>query len=118
MPEHQKQRLVVIGSGWVGFYIAQYIDTSLYDTTIISPHESSSYTPLLASAACGLFPFTCAEESIRLNRPDVRFLRAYAVDVNFDSRAVKCKSAFNGHDGKPTGQFEVEYDKLVISPGC
>lgn len=109
-----KQRLVVIGSGWVGLYIAQYIDTKRYDTTIISPHQTSSYTPLLASAACGLFPFTCAEESIRVTNQNATFLRANATNIDFDARKVLCNSAFD----KESPEFDVEYDTLVLCPGC
>jgi NADH:ubiquinone reductase (non-electrogenic) len=111
-----RQRLVVIGSGWVGLYIAQYIDTNIYSVTIISPRRTSAYTPLLASAACGFFPFSCAEESLRAKGRDISFFKAYALSVDFEKRVVTCEPAFDESLKEQT--FDVEYDKLVISPGC
>ncbi|KAK5458498.1 hypothetical protein LTS15_004580 [Exophiala xenobiotica] len=114
-----RERLIVIGSGWVGLYIAQYIDTTIYSVSIVSPRRTSAYTPLLASAACGLFPFSLAEESIRAKGRHCDFIKANAVDVDFDARQVTCEAAFDEKtDGFPNRQFVLTYDKLVISPGC
>merc|ERR1711939_1195390 len=119
MANDDRERLVVIGSGWVGLYLAQYIDTTIYSVSIVSPRRTSAYTPLLASAACGLFPFSLAEESIRAKGRHCDFIKANALDVDFEARQVQCEAAFDEkNDGFPTRQFVLKYDKLVICPGC
>ncbi|KIW57004.1 hypothetical protein PV05_05610 [Exophiala xenobiotica] len=119
MANDDRERLVVIGSGWVGLYIAQYIDTTIYAVSIVSPRRTSAYTPLLASAACGLFPFSLAEESIRAKGRHCDFIKANALDVDFDARQVQCEAAFDEeNDGFPSRRFVLKFDKLVVCPGC
>ena len=113
-----RTRLVVIGSGWVGLYIAQYINTTRYAVTVISPHRTSAYTPLLASAACALFPYSCAEESLRSKGRNIKFFKALADRVDFESSIVRCKPAFKDAAVWKGESFDVQYDKLVIAPGC
>jgi len=119
MGRQQRQRLVVVGSGWVGLYLAQYIDTDKYHVSIISPNRTSPYTPLLASAAVALIPFRYAEESIRSKGRDVRFLEANVTGVDLEAKSLRCEAAFEREDPlmKERG-FEVAYDKLVLAPGC
>ena len=109
--------LVVIGSGWAGFYVAEYIDTKKYDVTIISPRRTSAYTPLLASAACGLFNFYLAEEPIRSKSRHLRFIKANVLDVNFESKGLHCAPAFED-DSISQEEFILGYDILIIAPGC
>ena len=118
MASNDRPSLVVIGSGWVGLYIAQYIDTTKYAVSILSPRRTSAYTPLLASAACGLFPFSCAEESLRVRGRDVNFIKAYALSVDFEKKEVHCRAAFDDDREFVERAFEVKYDSLVICPGC
>ena len=110
-------RLVVIGSGWAGYSIAQNINTRLYDVTIISPQTTCALTPLLASAACGLLPFGCAEESIRGKNSNCNLIRAEAIGFGFEKQVVRCRDTFTeGRTSHP--DFVVSYDYLVICPGC
>lgn len=114
-----REHLVIIGSGWAGLYIAQYIDTSHYAVSIVSPRRTSAYTPLLASAACGLFPFSCAEESVRAKGRNCNFAKANALSIDFDTNRVQCEAAFDeDEDGFPSREFYLEYDQLIICPGC
>jgi NADH:ubiquinone reductase (non-electrogenic) len=114
-----KPRLVIIGSGWAGFYIAENIDLRAYAVTLISPRRTSAYTPLLASAAVGLFNFYLAEEPVRSkSRSALRFIKASVIDIDFDQRSVKCAPAFEEEPELAKDIFELEYDFLVIAPGC
>ncbi|KAL9112181.1 MAG: hypothetical protein Q9227_003558 [Pyrenula ochraceoflavens] len=113
-----KPRLVIIGSGWAGFYIADYIDYSKYAVTMISPRRTSAYTPLLASAACGLFNFYLAEENVRAKGRKLRFVKANALDVDFESRNVICAPAFDDDPELEKEHIHIGYDLLVIAPGC
>lgn len=111
-------RIIVVGSGWAGFYLAEFLSTSIYSVTIISPRRTSAYTPLLASAACGLFNFYLAEEPIRSKTRKCRFIKANVLGVNFGSRVVHCAPAFEDDDTVSNEQFDLEYDFLVLAPGC
>lgn len=121
-----KPRLVIIGSGWSGFYITQYISQSLYDVTVISPRRTSAYTPLLASAAVGLFNFYLAEEPIRSkSRQKIRYIKAAVTSVVFadassptKSGVCHCAPAFPEDPELHQSEFDVEYDILVVAPGC
>lgn len=114
-----RPRLVVVGTGWAGFYIAQYIDANKYAVTTISPRRTSAYTPLLASAACGQFNFYLAEEPIRSkSRSAQKFIKANVLDVDFNAKTVRCAPAFDDDPQLSQQEFDVEYDILVLAPGC
>ncbi|KUI63513.1 External alternative NAD(P)H-ubiquinone oxidoreductase B1, mitochondrial [Cytospora mali] len=114
----KKPTFAVIGAGWGGITLTQQVSLSKYHLKIISPVRTIQYTPLLASAACGLFHFRLAEEPIRRkNRTDVEYYKAIAQDIDFDKRIVRCKTAADV-DGEGPKDFGVEFDKLCIAPGC
>jgi NADH:ubiquinone reductase (non-electrogenic) len=113
--ESSLPRLVIVGTGWSGYTLAHEIDTSQYDVTIISPESTTPYTPLLASAACGLFNFSLAEEPVRHKSKAIRFYQACVVDIDFEKRTCVCQPAFSRLSDRT---FNVEYDHLVIAPGC
>lgn len=52
-----KPTVAIIGNGWAGFTLAQALSTTKYEITVISPIRTIQYTPLLASAAAGMFDF-------------------------------------------------------------
>ncbi|KAI4130888.1 MAG: hypothetical protein LQ338_001485 [Usnochroma carphineum] len=112
-------RIVIVGSGWAGFYLAEFLSTTVYSVTIVSPRRTSAYTPLLASAACGLFNFYLAEEPVRSKTRKCRYIKANVVGVDFDSRTVHCLPAFEDDDDEISHEnFELEYDYLILAPGC
>lgn len=114
----QKPQVVIIGSGWAGFYIAEYLDTNKYDLTVISPRRTSAYTPLLASAACGLFNFYLAEENVRAKGRKLHFIKAHAIDIDFKKKTVACVPAFAEDEALAKQSFEVPYERLILAPGC
>jgi NADH:ubiquinone reductase (non-electrogenic) len=114
-----KPRLAIVGTGWAGFYVAQYINTNKYAVTIISPRRTSAYTPLLASAACGQFNFYLAEEPVRAkSRSAQKFIKANVLDIDFTSKSLHCAPAFDDDPQLSQQEFDVEYDILVLAPGC
>ncbi|KAI1336077.1 hypothetical protein F5Y15DRAFT_395951 [Xylariaceae sp. FL0016] len=113
-----KQKLVIIGSGWSGFTLAQRVSLERYDITVISPVRTIQYTPLLASAACGLFNFRLAEEPIRRKRrTGVQYYKAVARSIDFARQIVRCETSTHVGGEQPQ-TFEVLYDKVAIAPGC
>lgn len=116
-----KTRLAIIGSGWSGFTLSQEVNLSLYDVTVISPVRTIQYTPLLASAACGLFNFRLAEEPVRRkHRTGLKYYNAYAQHIDFEKRIIKCRPALpkSLEMSKGDGIFGVQYDKICVAPGC
>jgi NADH:ubiquinone reductase (non-electrogenic) len=117
----EKTRLAIIGSGWSGFTLSQEVNLSLYDVTVISPVRTIQYTPLLASAACGLFNFRLAEEPVRRkHRTGLKYYNGYAQHIDFEKRIIKCRPALpkSLEMSKGDGIFDVQYDKICVAPGC
>ncbi|KAG8630291.1 hypothetical protein KVT40_001910 [Elsinoe batatas] len=118
MSSSKKLSLAIVGAGWAGFPITQKIDLSLYNVAVISPVRTIQYTPLLASAACGLFDFRLAEEPIRRrHRTDLQYYKAWAESIDLDKRLITCRHAVDDL-GRMQERFTVKYDKLVLAPGC
>ncbi|TID25741.1 FAD/NAD(P)-binding domain-containing protein [Venturia nashicola] len=116
-----KTRLAIIGSGWSGFTVSQKANLAIYDITVISPVRTIQYTPLLASAACGLFDFRLGEEPIkRKTRSGLKYYNAYAEHIDLEKRIIKCKPALTKSlaISEGDGIFNVEYDKICVAPGC
>jgi NADH:ubiquinone reductase (non-electrogenic) len=103
----------------IAHLISDHIDLSAFSVTLISPRRTSAYTPLLASAATGLFNFYLAEESVRSkSRSALKFIKARVQDIDFTQKSCLCAPAFE-EDAELSAQlFSVDYDYLVIAPGC
>jgi NADH:ubiquinone reductase (non-electrogenic) len=114
-----KPRLVIVGSGWGGFYVAEHIDLKAYNVTLISPRRTSAFTPLLASAAVGLFNFYLAEEPVRSkSRTALKFIKANVLDIDFNAKSCRCAPAFDEDPALAQDEFTIEYDSLIMAPGC
>ncbi|KAL1306283.1 hypothetical protein AAFC00_004369 [Neodothiora populina] len=112
-----KPTVAIIGSGWAGFTLSQKLSLTKYNVQVISPIRTIQYTPLLASAACGLFNFRLAEEPVRRrSRTEVQYHKAIAEKIDLEKRIIYCKPSVE--DLSRTGDFEVTYDKIIIAPGC
>jgi NADH:ubiquinone reductase (H+-translocating) len=57
-------KVVVLGSGWGGFNIAQHVNKDV-PLVMISPANHFLFTPLLPSSAVGTLEFRCIEEPVR-----------------------------------------------------
>lgn len=55
-----KPTIAIVGSGWAGFTLAHALSLTKYNVVVISPIRTVQYTPLLASAAAGMFDFRYA----------------------------------------------------------
>ncbi|KAJ5224089.1 disulfide oxidoreductase [Penicillium chermesinum] len=115
MSQDSKQTVAIVGSGWGGYNLAQALDTRKYNVVVVSPEATSSITPLLASAACGLFNSQWAQEPIRRKNVDIQYIKASVLDIDFGDKVLICQPAFDSLKDK---QFKVSYDKVVVSPGC
>ena len=111
-----KPTIIVIGAGWAGFNFAHSISLTKYSVTVVSPVRTIQYTPLLASAACGMFNFRMAEEPVRRrNKPELHFHLASADDIDFEKQIVYCTPATRNFKAE---KYQLSYDKVVVAPGC
>ncbi|KAJ7057162.1 FAD/NAD(P)-binding domain-containing protein [Mycena amicta] len=118
---HQKQRLVIIGSGWGGYPLLRGVDKKRWDVTVISPTNYFNFTPLLASCAVGTLEFRCAIEPVRRFTPQVVAYQAWCDNIDWSRKLVECTPAtpplaWNG-DPKPE-KFTLRWDKLVLAAGA
>ncbi|KAF1835050.1 hypothetical protein BDW02DRAFT_496952 [Decorospora gaudefroyi] len=138
-----RERIVILGSGWAGFTLARTLDAQKYQPVIISPRSYFAFTPLLASTAVGTLEFRTALEPVRSRRTKVDFFQGWADDINFKNKTITIEEAVDDprqgvalttdrHAGKTPAQREVEkkldaekgklfhlsYDKLVVTVGC
>lgn len=110
-----KERLVIIGSGWAGTTLASEINEQKYSVSLISPETSLSYTPLLASAACGLYDFNLVQQPIRHASKHTKIVKAVVQGIDFKGKKIKCEGAFGDREEKE--KFEMGYDVVVLAPG-
>jgi NADH:ubiquinone reductase (non-electrogenic) len=109
-----RREIVIIGSGWAGSTLATSLDETKYSITVISPETTTPYTPLLASAACGLYEFNLVETPIRHTNKKIKFVKARVSSIDFKAKTVKCVPAFEDLIVK---EFVLHYDIVVIAPG-
>lgn len=113
-----RKTIVIVGTGWAGATLSTALDERKYKITIVSPEETTPYTPLLASAACGLYDFSIVETPIRHQTRDIRYLKARVLAVDFAAKTCKCVPAFDDVDENNQQQFDLPYDMLLLAPGC
>ncbi|KAF8178088.1 pyridine nucleotide-disulfide oxidoreductase-domain-containing protein [Mycena galopus ATCC 62051] len=121
---HQKQRLLIVGSGWGGYGVLRGVNKKLYDITIVSPNNYFNFTPLLASCAVGTLEFRCAIEPVRRYAPQVVAYQAWCDKIDFQLKTVLCMPATPPpFETKPgllgTGTpFTLRWDKIVLAAGA
>ncbi|EPE27662.1 FAD/NAD(P)-binding protein [Glarea lozoyensis ATCC 20868] len=134
-----RERVVILGSGWSGFVLARQLDTKKFQPVVVSPRSYFAFTPLLASTAVGTLEFRTTLESVRARRTGVEFYQGWADDVNFNEKRLIIEEAARRPTGpagsnmipaveqgekalatkKKKGQlFDLSYDKLVVAVGC
>ncbi|CZR54552.1 related to NADH-dehydrogenase (ubiquinone) [Phialocephala subalpina] len=110
-----KQAILIIGSGWAGSTLATSLDETKYSITVVSPEATTPYTPLLASAACGLYDYSLVETPIRHTGKRIKYIKARVLDIDFKGKSAKCQAHFKD---PPAQDFELGYDIVVVAPGC
>jgi NADH dehydrogenase FAD-containing subunit len=138
-----RERVVILGSGWAGFTVARTLDPKKFQSVVVSPRSYFAFTPLLASTAVGTLEFRTALEPIRSRRTKVDFFQGWADDVDFKNKTITIEEAVDDplqgmalttdrHAGETKEQrealkkrdmekgkmFDLAYDKLVVTVGC
>lgn len=109
-----RQRLVILGTGWGSYSVLKQIDKKLFDVIVVSPRNHFLFTPLLCSTTVGTLEFRSIIEPVRNTgfRDEHHFQQAEAVELLPDEHTVVCKSTLNGD------RYDLKYDKLVIGVGA
>ncbi|PYH99431.1 hypothetical protein BO71DRAFT_394308 [Aspergillus ellipticus CBS 707.79] len=131
-PSSEKERVVILGSGWGGYNLSRALSPQKHSPIIISPRSYFVFTPLLTDAAGGSLDFSHIVEPVRDPRSSVDFIQAAARSVDFANKTITCEATVvkSGVTETPrhephqrtraweTGQmFTVPYSKLVVSVG-
>lgn len=145
--EEQKERVVILGSGWGGYTLSRRLSSKTFAPLVISPRSYFVFTPLLTNTASGSLDFSNIVEPVRDPRAKVDFIQAAARSVDLKKKTIVCEATVvkSGvteaprSDEKETGEgaevtnkgptreerlweqgeiFEIPYDKLVIAVGA
>jgi NADH dehydrogenase FAD-containing subunit len=114
----QKERIVILGTGWGGASFLKDIDTDIYDVTVISPRNHFVFTPMLAGACVGTVELRTLCEPIREINRQAKFFEATATTVNSKERSVTCESVICEGNSCTIESFDVPYDRLLITVGA
>jgi NADH dehydrogenase FAD-containing subunit len=113
-----KQQIVILGTGWGAASYLKNIDTSMYDVTVISPRNYFLFTPMLAGASVGTVEYRSICEPIREINPKANYLEATATNVDPETKRVTCQSVVCDGNSCQIEEFEVNYDKLIVTVGA
>ncbi|KAI1304311.1 pyridine nucleotide-disulfide oxidoreductase-domain-containing protein [Xylaria venustula] len=129
----EKERVVILGSGWAGYAFARTLDPRKYERVMVSPRSYFVFTPLVASTAAGTLEFRAAIESVRRLGLD-HYHQGWADDIDFERKVVRVEAntsddiagrtrmqlaPFHGTTKPEKGaMFDLSYDKLVVAVGA
>ncbi|PHH82758.1 hypothetical protein CDD82_4923 [Ophiocordyceps australis] len=123
-PKKDKERVVILGSGWAGYALARTLSPAKTSRVLISPRSHFVFTPLLASTAVGTLEFRAALEPVR-RLGLTHYHQGWAAGVDFARKVVRVEANTHGDANARTGapaehgaEFDVEYDRLVLAMGC
>ncbi len=110
--KRQKQKLIILGTGFAAFSLLKSINTHFYEVIIVSPRNHFLFTPLLPSTTVGTIEFRSIIEPIRTAKENVTYHYAYCTQINDEEKIIICKNALDGNT------FSLAYDLLVIAVGA
>jgi len=116
--QQQREKVVVLGTGWGAAAFLKGIDSSQYDVTVISPRNYFVFTPMLAGASVGTVDYRSITEPIREINPDAEFFEAVATDVDATKKILTCESVVCDGNSCEISEFSVPYDRLVVTIGA
>ncbi|KAJ0415366.1 pyridine nucleotide-disulfide oxidoreductase-domain-containing protein [Aspergillus carlsbadensis] len=134
-PRKNKERVVILGSGWGGYTVSRKISPKKFAPMVISPRSYFVFTPLLTSTAGGDLDFSHIVEPVRDPKIKIDFVQAAARALDLERKTILCEPTVvkggvtETHTEEEGGfrqtkkwekgePFEIPYDKLVISVGA
>ncbi|KAF2687808.1 pyridine nucleotide-disulfide oxidoreductase-like protein [Lentithecium fluviatile CBS 122367] len=137
-----RERVVILGSGWAGYTVARELDAKKYQAVVVSPRSYFVFTPLLASTSVGTLEFRTALEPVRTRRrTNFSFFQGWADSVDFKAKKISIEEAVDDPasslaltecrkearkeredekrmETRKGKLFDLTYDKLIITVGC
>jgi len=117
-PNGEREKIVVLGTGWGAAAFLKGIEADRYDVTVISPRNYFVFTPMLAGASVGTVDFRSITEPIREINRKVNFLEGIATDVDVENNILTCESVVCDGNSCEINDFTVSYDRLVVTIGA
>ena len=100
---------LVVGGGFAGAYVARLLGKA--GATIVNPENFMLFTPILPEAASGTLEPRHVVVPIRQMCPHAELLLGRALSLDEPARVVRVETP-------DAGEFEVEYDQLVLALGA
>ncbi|KAL1962389.1 hypothetical protein VTN77DRAFT_9728 [Rasamsonia byssochlamydoides] len=89
--EKEKEKVIVLGSGWGGYIFSRKLSDKKYSCTVVSPRSYFVFTPLLTDTAAGNLDFSSVVEPVRDRKSKVDFIQAAARQIDFKRKVVICE---------------------------
>ncbi len=110
-----RPRVVIIGSGFGGFFTARQLRKADLDVTVLAATDAFLYSPLLPDVAVGTVDARSVMVPPSSSSPGVRVVVGHADQVDLHHRRVH----YIDRHGSPG---DLSYDRLLLtrtaSPGC
>jgi NADH dehydrogenase len=106
----QRPRVVVVGSGFGGFFAARRLSRADVDLTILSAVDGLLYAPFLPEVAVGTLDPRSATVPLAGTLTGARIVRGRAEGADLAARTVRYTDAA----GEAS---ELSYDRLLLAPG-
>ena len=111
-----RQRIVIVGAGFGGFYAALELDRGLardpdVEVLLIDPQNFLLFTPMLHEVAAGALDPASIVVPIRESLKRVQFLRAETIAMNLDARTVTVAY------GVERRRRTIPFDHLLLAAG-
>src|SRR4051812_15739036 len=109
----QRQRVVIIGSGFGGLFAAKALKRAPVDVTLIARTTHHLFQPLLYQVATGILSegeIAPATREILRRQKNARVLLGEVTDIDLAARTVVSQA--------PTGETRTPYDSLIVAAGA
>jgi len=106
----QRPKVVIVGSGFGGFFAARRLSRADVDLTILSAADGLLYAPFLPEIAVGTLDPRSATVPLARTLKDTRIVRGRATGADLEARTVH----YTGAAGQAGG---LRYDRLLLAPG-
>lgn len=92
LSDQQKERVVILGSGWGGYTISRRLSPKSFSPIIVSPRSYFVFTPLLTDTASGSLDFSNIVEPVRDPGAKVDFIQAAARSIDLKKKTILCEA--------------------------
>ncbi|KAJ5682670.1 hypothetical protein N7462_005835 [Penicillium macrosclerotiorum] len=90
--DHEKERVVILGSGWGGYTVSRRLSPKSFSPIVISPRSYFVFTPLLTDTASGSLDFSNIVEPVRDPHAQVDFIQAAARTIDLKKKTILCEA--------------------------